>query len=88
MMMAEAANLMAVMAIVAAMAGVDADGQGFGGPGAQHGKREGGDNEFFHDNIPWKRCGNNAVPLSRVPVLGTCIQRRHRGRWRKRAGDT
>jgi hypothetical protein len=62
MMMAEAANLMAVMTVVAAMTGVNADGQGFGGPGAQHGKGEGGDNELFHDNVLWNDAGITPCP--------------------------
>jgi hypothetical protein len=64
MMMAEAAHLVAVMhgaVVTPAMAGVDADGQGFGGAGGQHGKGESGDNELFHDNDPWKRCRDNAA---------------------------
>jgi hypothetical protein len=57
------------------MAGVDADGQGLGSAGAQHGKGEGGDNELFHDNDPWEndkgnRCWDNASGLTQVPALG------------------
>jgi hypothetical protein len=54
MMMVVAAHLVTVMvhgAVMAAMAGADADGQGLRGPTAQHRKSEGGDNELFHDNI-------------------------------------
>jgi hypothetical protein len=62
-MMVEAAHLVTVVhgTIVAMMAGIDANGQGFGGAGGQHGKGEGSDNEFFHDNDPWKRCRGNAA---------------------------
>jgi hypothetical protein len=61
----------AAMAVMVA-AGMDADGQGFGGAGAQQGQRESSGNQFFHGGFlkrNWNH-GNDTAILNPVPSWG------------------
>ncbi len=51
-MSAADAVMMAIEAVAMVMAGMDADGQGFRGAGAQQGDGEGGENDLFHGKCP------------------------------------